>query len=163
MGLDITAYSHLESVGCCNLDLDSCDEALHTRAYVYSSFPQSMRGLIAYGSEDNFTLSGCFKKTAITEVYDFHAGSYSGYGQWRNRLQVEFNPYMTESGPFYELIWFSDCEGAIGPDAASDLFEDFLIHDHKAESLEQPYFYDQYKEWTLACSLARASGLIEFH
>lgn len=165
MGLDITAYSNLQPVGKCDLDWEYCDSLKHIRAYSHESFPQSIRGLKLYVTDDQFTQSGCFVKTSDTAKHGFRAGSYGGYNLWRSTLQNAFNPELAEDKPFYELIWFSDCEGVIGPDAASDLFEDFVIHDNQAMTLpdEVGYFYSRYQDWTRACLLAKRSGLIEFH
>lgn len=165
MGLNITAYSNLKSTGKCDLDWEPCDEAGHIRAYTHSSFPQSMRGLPAYiDFNDEFVQSNCFVTTTATEAYRFRAGSYSGYGMWRQMLQDTFNPDCESLKPFYELIWFSGCEGAIGPVAAADLFEDFLINNETAVHVDpNGYFYDKYQDWTQACLLAKQDGLIDFH
>lgn len=68
----------------------------------------------------------------------FRAGSYSGYGHWRWWLSTSFlgiepqvvwsNPPKFDGLPFVELIYFSDCNGAIGPVTSAKLAGDFRNH-----------------------------------
>lgn len=164
MGLDIIAYSNLKLIGKCDLDWDTCDENLHIRAWINPSFPRSVRGLNISFVDQN-SQSVCYLKTDETQKHAFRAGSYGGYNWWRSVLEQNFNPDCDPAEPFYELINFSDCEGCIGFLAASDLFEDFLIYDSIADTLDTDdlgNFYGRYQEWTKACQLARSEGLIYF-
>lgn len=194
MGLDITAYSHLKHTGLHVKDPelnegepgglnDFCYYENHVDVYAYDSFPDSFRGLpvlatVTHGSSA-FLTSGCFETTSETETHGFRAGSYGGYGQWRQDLARQFNsaPLSIDGGgprmakpapelPFYELIWFADNEGCIGPDAARDLLADFREHagryapptDHGGT-----YWRDRYADWTRAFELAADGGLVRFH
>jgi hypothetical protein len=70
--------------------------------------------------------------------------------------------------PFYELIWFADNEGTIGPEAAADLLVDFREHaeayaDANRDVAKSQFFREKYAEWTRACELAANGGLIVFH
>ena len=179
MGLDITAYSHLEHVGKHTKDPtrnegepggldDSCYYAEHVEAYAYDSFPQSFRGIPVLGTSgqgsEKFLVGGCYAITEKTETHGFRAGSYGGYGVWRADLQKQFNPNRDPDGPFYELIWFADNEGTIGPDAAADLLADFREHAEQYKPGEhKDYFAAKYADWTRACELAADYGLIDFH
>lgn len=68
----------------------------------------------------------------------FRAGSYSGYNRWREWLaqrvhgvmpsRIWDHPKTYEGKPFFELIHFSDCEGAIGPKTSAKLAKDFEEH-----------------------------------
>jgi hypothetical protein len=78
---------------------------------------------------------GNWEETPETRIHSFRAGSYSGYGLFRNILaqctlgvtadavwEAE-DIYMNR--PFFNLLNFSDCEGVIGPTYSEALFEDF--------------------------------------
>jgi hypothetical protein len=114
MGLDISAYRNMTPalrVG----DEDLAEYWNETIAYQEKSFPGRAEGL---------TTGSHFE---CEDLHAFRAGSYSGYNWWRNQLALmaygksaeeiwrEPNP----SGPFIELIDFSDCEGVIGPIVAA--------------------------------------------
>lgn len=169
MGLNITAYSKLKAVG---LDTSegnpSCEIDGHIEAYVYRGFEASFRGvpildMQKLGSTE-YTTGGCYEKTSETETFDFHAGSYSGYGARREWLADLFNPYRRPNLPFYELIYFADNEGTIGPEAAADLLADFREHAeaYRAATIDYHHEYGFYANFTRACELAADGGLIVF-
>jgi hypothetical protein len=163
MGLAITAYSRLTHVG---KHTDWCEDyENHIQAFAYDSFPASFRGIPVlatrpiYGS--SFIEGGCYAPTAETQTHQFDAGSYGGYNRWRADLQAQFNPGTHPDGPFYELIFFADNEGTIGPDAAKDLQADF--EQHAASYRGEDWAQQKYADWLRACDLAADSGLIKFH
>lgn len=185
MGLDITAYSRLKHVGkhtedWCDGMYDENYERHHVEAYAYDCFPLSFRGIPILGKESSnsssstFIVGGCYEITPETETIHFQAGSYSGYNHWRADLRRQFvvpdpNPKAEPPSPdvpFYELIWFADNEGSIGPEAAADLLADFREY---ADRYQAPstdlngYYREKYAAWTRACELAADSGLIDFH
>jgi len=106
----------------CDQDLEEDDE--HIVAWVDEDMARSLRGL---------QMGRCYETSG--NVIEFRAGSYSGYNKWRDELArraldlpaatVWEDPSRFVEAPFFELINFSDCEGTIGPDAASDLATDF--------------------------------------
>lgn len=171
MGLDITAYSNLKHVG--RHTDDWCENEHHVEAFAYADFPQSFRGLPVVEQREIGRMfdktpifdSGCFVLTEGTETHSFRAGSYSGYNQWRADLQRQFNSPLLADGPFYELIWFADNEGSIGPEAAADLLADFREHaDAYDPGTEYPdYMREKYTDWTRAFELAAVGGLVRFH
>jgi hypothetical protein len=165
MGLDITAYSHLAPVG---LHLEPgvwCEDDVHVQVMAYDCFPQSYRGLPDLGSWREFVLGGCYAITEKTETHRFRAGSYGGYNDWRADLQKQFNPERDPDGPFYELIWFADNEGDIGPEAAADLLKDFEQHAdaYAPDGDILGYWCENYANWTRAFRLAADGGLVDFH
>lgn len=179
MGLDITAYSHLKAVGK-HYDGDWCENENHVSAFAYAEFPQSFRGIPVLSTMQSggsaFLEGGCYETTDATEEHDFRAGSYGGYNQWRADLQEWFNPLRVTDGPFYELIWFADNEGSIGPEAAVDLLADFREHAaaYAAAHVEDPvtgrypagegnWYRAKYQDWTRAFELAADGGLVRFH
>lgn len=181
MGLDITAYSRLRPVGFHEkvVELnegepggltDYCYYENHVQAYAYDTFPLSFRGIPVLGMRqlgggDVFMQGGCYEETAGTEILRFRAGSYGGYGEWRGDLQEQFNPGRDPEGPFYELIWFADNEGCIGPEAAKDLLVDFRAHFERYMPPEdgRDWFMAKYMDWMRAFELAADGGLVDFH
>lgn len=179
MGLDITAYSHMKAIGKHEKDRalnegepggldDWCYYDDHVLAFAYNAFPDSFLGIPILGTKQTsgstFLVGGCYATTADTETVRFGAGSYSGYGWWRDDLRRQFNPDTDPDGPFYELIWFADNEGCIGEIAAANLLADFRAH-AAAYSPEQhgAYAAEKYANWTHAFELAAAGGLVHFH
>lgn len=167
MGLDITAYSRLKPVG--KHTEGWCGDESHVEAYAYDCFPASFRGIPILGTAagsggDTFMVGGCYTVTGDTKIHRFRAGAYSGYGAWRDDLCRQFNPDTKPDLPFYELIFFADNEGTIGPEAALDLLADFDLHVNLYDPPEHiDYFREKYADWHEACRLAADSGLICFH
>lgn len=176
MGLDITAHCKIEKVGGnlydrdgepVNADGSPIEYDLH--AYVNADFPGrngSVEGNAYYTSKDSMS---------------FRAGSYGGYNSWRNELaklagypETPFENYGREqlrydagawaatSGPFWELINFSDCEGIIGPEVSAKLAADFAKFDDAAKAVETPWFYECYQKWREAFEMASDSGAVRF-
>jgi hypothetical protein len=112
----------------------------------------------------------------------FRAGSYGGYNAWREDLaKLAGYPALQEErygqvslrhdagaqdagkGPFYELIYFSDCEGTIGPVVSAKLAKDFADFQEKANSFGDDYWRKKYGEWRLAFETASENGAVSFH
>ncbi len=172
MGLSVTAYSKLKHVGKHAKDPelnegepggvdDWCYYDDHVQAFAYDSFPQSFRGTPIIDQREGFIFGGCYATTSETKTHGFDH-SYGGYNRWRENLQRQFNPDREPEAPFYELIWFADNEGTIGPEAAKDLLADFKAHAEQYEA-EDGYAAQRYQDWTRACELAADGGLISFH
>lgn len=186
MGLDITAYSRLRHIGKHEIDpaLNEgepgpyCYYENHVNAFAYTAFPRSFRGIPVLSVEETsggskFFEGGCYAITDETQTHGFRAGSYIGYGDWRSDLARQFNPApITWSGrpsmaepdpdkPFYELIWFADNEGSIGPEAALDLLADFDLHVNLYQG--DDYARRKYEDWRRAFELAADGGLVRFH
>jgi len=127
------------------------------------------------------------EKTFESVQGHFSAGSYSGYGVWRKNLiemlgyvciQDVCNDFDTnirliklkeiETGnkirikPFYEIICFSDCDGAIGPEVSKKLYEDFVEFDNIA-SMQGDYFYELYSNFKTAFEVASDNGAVFFY
>ena len=139
------------------------------------------------------------------EDLHFRAGSYSGYGAWRGQLAelvgiMDINAFwdrcerMERRGeepdiPFWQLLHFSDCEGAIGPVVSKKLAKDFADWEERAEKYarkiheasdiygngsypfedavkhlggsEGAYFWKKYQEWKSAFENA-VEGWLQF-
>jgi hypothetical protein len=104
----------------------------------------------------------------------FRAGSYSGYGEWRDwlaRISGWASPQECwakaqegAEGPFMELIHFADNEGYIGPHAAAKLAADFETFRPRAKAhAEDEWNLALYDRWWAAFQIAAEGGVVEFH
>lgn len=114
---------------------------------------------------------GAFYSAADEDVGGFRAGSYGGYNVWRDQLaqlagwpsaQAVWNGKVA-TGPFVELINFSDCEGVIGAGVSAKLAKDFAAYQPKADAHPDEYFRAKYAEWRRAFEAAADGGAVEFH
>jgi len=111
------------------------------------------------------------------ETWDFRAGSYSGYGAFREALceaangisihEIWENELAHVNTPFFELLNFSDCEGVIGPVAAANLAQDFdEARDRVLAAFSQvgdgDWYAERYELWGTACHECADHGLIVF-
>jgi hypothetical protein len=103
--------------------------------------------------------------------HGFCAGSYSGYNFWRDHLAKFAGHGSAESvwhnsltGPFCELINFSDCEGFIGPVTSAKLAKDFRDNLARAEADEHDdgYWVSKYRDWLKAFEEAAGGGVVDF-
>ncbi len=175
MGLDISAYSNIKKLDCVyNADHEPIDPKTRKylggswfRSYINPDFPAQAEGL-----EDQTVYS-------YGESFGFRAGAYSSYNRWREELaklagypavereqfgvaqkRHDAGAWEAESGPFKELINFSDCEGVIGCKVATKLLKDF---DSADISKADPYFKEKFAEFRKAFFLASQNGAVTFH
>jgi hypothetical protein len=126
------------------------------------------------------------------EEYSFRAGSYSGYGEWRDLLakvaldmgvQGVWNKIDSGEGyseiPFSEQLNFSDADGIIGPVASKKLYNDYVSYEKdimkkldryylKFEDFEidgetYEWFKQKYNDWKEAFRIASNNGAVIFH
>ena len=168
MGLDITAYRQVWAAPDCAKGDDGYLEDYDSFFRVYNIVDfQSRAAPLEEGA--------CY---GFEESMDFRAGSYSGYGEWRNELAriagylahpaATRHPYSEGawaalSGPFWELINFADNEGVIGSTVAAKLAADFAAMDAKAMQTTELWFYELYRTWRRAFEMAADSGAVSFH
>lgn len=177
MGLDITAYRKITKL---DAVFDSDGEPIDPttrepieyamRAYINNDFPKQadkIEDRAIYDAADSF---------------GFRAGSYGGYNHWRDQLaklagyplgQHEqygkvYDSYCVEcwngkTGPFSELINFSDCEGVIGPETAAKLAKDFAVFQDAADKTDEHFFKENYNAWRKAFEMAADAGAVSFH
>ena len=154
MGLDIDAY------GKCKYDR-AFDEDYYTKndlVYVYEN-PDFTHAL----TEDEGLYS-------YEESFDFHAGAYDAYNEWREKLSYEMlgaspqevweNADQYKGKPFYELIDFSDCDGTIGTKTSEKLYNDFKDNITKASEIDDRDFIMQYQQWMHAFDIAKDDGFV---
>lgn len=180
MGLDITAYRKLTKIDAVfDEDGEPIDPATREpldyedydlKAYINPDFPGRADEIIdraVYAAEDSLGL---------------HAGSYSGYNRWREQLAIlagyksgKYEQYGRNyeshcvpcwngaTGPFSELINFSDCEGVIGASVSAKLAKDFAEFQGAADAHEDERFRTKYAEWRAAFEMAADGGAVQFH
>jgi hypothetical protein len=117
--------------------------------------------------------NGDYYKTAESEEYDFSAGSYSSYSDFRKEISETFlnstparvwsSPQSYQGQPFYELVDFSDCEGVIGTEVCAKLHKDFVEGREKFKSeVDSSWSMGRYDNWTKALEIAKDDGIIVF-
>jgi hypothetical protein len=159
--MDTTAFEHASPVIPCDRDAEDHEHTGHVIAWVYEGFERSLRGL---------QMGVCYEVSG--EMTEFRVGSYSSYHAWREELAqralrvsamtVGEYPSIFVNQPFFELINFSDDEGTIGPEAASDLAADFGALRAKiaarpwADPEDEAWFMEVYDQ--LQCAFERAAG-----
>lgn len=177
MGLDCTAYSRTKLLPVHVKVGTWCEDENHRQAFAYCSFPLSFRGLADADQNFGEFIGGRCYDISQAGRFAFRAGSYRGFGAFRERLARTFldahpsavwnNPGKYADLPFFELINFADNEGCIGPEAALDLYGDFVAHRDAwiSECSDDPDDFDRsrYLEWTTACERAADNGFIDFH
>jgi len=117
--------------------------------------------------------NGDYYRTEDSEEYDFRAGSYSSYGDFRREISETFlnstparvwsYPKSYEGHPFYELVDFSDCEGVLGTEVCAKLHKDFVEGRGKFfDEIESDWSKEKYDSWTKALAVGKENGVIIF-
>lgn len=160
MGLKITAYSQVKFLRSKSQREEVWKDS-ETWLYRANGFVERMEpleeGMYSFGEE-----------------FDFIAGSYSGYNNWRSNLADMMGTTdqaaweESYNGPFHLLINFSDCEGTLGTEACVSLKADFDLYAEKArvfaESIQDgEYWLEKYLAWQKAFTLAADQGAVKFH
>lgn len=175
MGLDITAYSglafvkpsdyaHQEDENGNPLDHDEALESLGLQEiHVNPDFASRAADLP----------NPCVFSVAAT-TFGFRAGGYSGYCHWREALAdiVGYEggihgAWRSSGGKFWELIHFSDCEGAIGPSVSAKLSRDFeenrAVVEAACAKAGHSHFMEIYECFAKAFAIAANGGAVSFH
>lgn len=160
MGLDVSVYSKLEEV---------------TNEIGFYEDGEVKDGFVCLYDNNSFEGRILPQKDRSAYRYDNNADGvyiigigYGRYNAWRNQLAVmagygsDEDAFNADSGDFWELINFSDCEGTIGTYAAKKLLADFEKHQQKADVIGG-FFLDMYNEFKKACEIASDNGAIVFH
>src|SRR5438552_18976423 len=112
MGLDISAYGQItkldgnEPPACAEPSAGRPDD--YFQLIIMPEFADRADGLE----------EGCY---GYADRYDFRAGSYGGYNDWRDSLarlagwRNANQAFNAKGGAFWELINFADNDGIIGP------------------------------------------------
>lgn len=172
MGLDISFYKNISPINAC---LDQNGNAINpeTGDEIGGKYFQPIKNF--YFDHDEGIADHC--AYSFESEAGFRAGSYGGYNHWRDQLaqiagypkdESEIRPYSASawkanSGPFWELINFSDCEGTIGPENSAKLAKDFADFQSKADEHQDEYFRERYSLWRNAFETASQNGAVVFH
>ena len=183
MGLDIRVVSKLEK---CEIQNDDA----------YNKYPNviqiSTKNDLVFNQSDGLE-DGCYYQYSNSDYKAFRAGSYSGYGKWREQLSeaigikiedlwlsisrdTKLNDVLDTKSfdeiPFVELLYFSDCEGTIGPIVSKKLYNDFISNRDRVEKYVsssvpgRPIFYKDwmslYDDFTDAFRIASNGGAVDF-
>lgn len=172
MGLDATAYGQLVKIENPQLDEDGYFDGDGVQFYENTDFPGRMEGI-----EGRPTAYLC------GEVLDCFSGGYGGYNGWREELaklagypaapvrrgelfpveqRHDHGAFLAGAGPFYELIYFTDCDGTIGPVVSAKLAKDFAEFQSAADAHPNPIFRTRYADWRAGFELAAQGGAVKF-
>lgn len=165
MGLDISFYCNVKAAP----DADPDDLSI-AEARVIPEFADRADG-IQHGTLFTFGDSGSFR-----------AGSYSGYGAFREELAklagypakamagcehehaaAAWQGAVADSSAFFPMVDFSDCEGTIGPQTSARLAKDFADYQAKADAHPDSWFREKYAEWRTAFEAVAGNGFVSFH
>lgn len=165
MGLDISAYGGMAMAPAARCDGDG--------------YPIDPSHVLIHPSVIEFTeghwpgRAGDLKAGVYTcaHMEGFRAGSYSGYGRWREWLarRAGYGSALQvwtqkPSGPFVELIDFADNEGVIAGEVAAKLARDFAENEERILAGEADgHFIRLYRLWRSAFELAADRGAVVFH
>jgi len=177
MGLGISAFRNMKKL---DVVLDTDQEPIDpvTRKPVEYDFIATINPDFPGRADDI-----CDGAAYLAEASDgFTAGSYGSYNRWRDELAQlagyplgEYEQYGKKwpsycaavwdgaTGPFSELIRFSDCEGVIGSTVSAKLAKDFADHQSKADTFSDEWFREQYACWRKAFEMAAQNGCVLFH
>ena len=190
MGLDISVISKIRPIHIPE------DIELHSEEYYDWEKEQEYDGYVwNLYHHPHFTVqSEGLPDSAVVgegEEYDFRAGSYSGYGEWRDllaklalgmgaqELWAKMDDGSYETIPFSEQINFSDADGVIGPVASKKLYNDYVTYekdimamldrfylkfeDEEIDGDTFHWFKVKYKDWKDAFRIASDNGAVIFH
>jgi hypothetical protein len=180
MGLDITAYSQITLVEIVQ------DEEAWQQTYGAAYEDDDAEGPPLVFLSADFPFPDRLKPLAVPptgiavyqatgDTFAFRGGPYSYYNRWRQQLSLLVTglpPHQlwnardlaeTRRLPFYLLIDFSDCEGAIGPWAAQVLARQFAQFQTQADAYDDDDFRELYADFRRGFELVGDAGIMVFH
>jgi hypothetical protein len=173
MGLDVLAVSKLRFV---SSEAPDEDEPGHYHFTGQPDYPDHARPLVP----------GYYAAEPGSEEHLFRGGSYGGYNLWRLRLAnfalglslttveqfalLALREHLFAGRAFAPLLFFSDCDGEIGPTLSRLLAADFAQYQAAAEewhrrnpaTQDQMGLFPKYNDWRRAFELAADNGLVMF-
>ena len=151
MGLDIVAYSKIKFIG--NTEFVSSDLYINTN----NEFTQHGTLADGYYEYDN--------------EYSFRAGSYSGYNDFRKDLAVVggytvkrlcYAPEAYRNHPFFDMVYFTDCDGVICSEICEKLYKEFVEYHHKASGILSEWYMNIYNNFMEAFKIGADNGCVVF-
>lgn len=158
MGLDITAYKYLTPVE--NPEFDEYGELVNWDTQWQAGDSMKWSEKYFEGRGEGVDPDAVY---TYEDSFGFRAGSYSGYGWWRDTLSN-----FSEGNSFEELINFADNEGVIGSIVSQKLYDDFKNNYDKAIEFNKTlnndeWWIESYRDWMKAFDYARNNGAVDFH
>lgn len=177
MGLAVTAYKQLTKL---DVLFDKWGEPInpdtrqpidaYVKAWENPDFPGRAEGLESgaiYGYADAIDGGSMgyggynYWRETLAKVAGYPAKEYERYGL--KEMRHDAGAWAATSGPFWELINFSDCEGTIGPVVSAKLAKDFAEHDARAKEADDGRFYSFYQLLRESFEFASDNGAVKFH
>ena len=172
MGLDISSYNNVKKIENAVYDFET-DTAVDKDGNKHNNVIHLYENLLPPVMESRvLPFSKCDTlDVSESKRINFSAGGYGSYNGWRNYLAIlagyknEQEAWDIKSGPFKELIYFSDCEGVIGTNDCVKLYNDFVTFQEKAnKEWSDRYFYlEKYNNFKDAFKHASDNGIVHFH
>ena len=157
MGLSVRVYQNLEFIS--EEELDEYD----VRVFV----PEG-----GFENRIKYLPEGFYKGKKVFNGVDY---GYSSHGIFRQELAYNFInkniigeggkiiwEKLKEGMPFYELIWFSDCEGCIDHVTSRKLYKDFSSTLNRARLVLKEYSFDNYLLWLNSFKQGMINGVVVF-
>ena len=177
MGLDIFAYGGLvEATG---LRLDDNNQVVDALTGRYAE-----EVVVFFENDEHFLDRASNLKKLVPYVYSdefhFRAGSYMNFSDWRNWLaglagypstidpdepySMNFprtwGAFQANGGPFWELIYFTDCNGVIDGKTSQKLLHDFCSHLEQAGDVGS--YSRMYQKFMKAFKVGANNGAVVF-
>lgn len=173
MGLDVTAYRNAERVEP-QPESDEEVDKLYDTANVFTVHNDKGFAARADGAQGGFYRGEPVSHDASFGEYGgFRAGSYGGYNQFREQLcqaALEVSPEAVwddldayAGQPFFELVNFTDCDGAIGPTTCAKLARDFADGEETVRPELEEWAQNTYRRFREAFEAAAGNGFVIYH
>lgn len=172
MGVDITAYKQLQEQNCvCDEDGEPIDDVDYdwVKFYLNPDFPgraDDIKDETVYrytDSEDMLSISyGGYNRlrNQLAELAGYPLGQYEQYGQMYDSYCCDC--WNGKTGPFSEIINFSDCEGVIGTAISAKLAKDFADFQEKADLRGDSQFKKFYAGMRKGFEAASDGGAVKY-
>jgi len=176
MGLDISAYKGLEKIDCVfDEEGDPIDATTRepidydVRPWVNPDFPgraDDIESRAVYKSADSMSLTGWGYgrynawREQLAKLAGYPATEFKSYGT--TQMRYDAGAWAATAGPFWELIYFTDCDGTVGSAISAKLAKDFADHAAAAEAIGG-HFFEVYQEFRDAFEMAADNGCVRFH
>jgi hypothetical protein len=173
MGLDTTAYNTITHLpGYQPRDPDDGDYEWDNdilEVFAYRDFPHALDGLpgrdTPHPDMPSFIGGEWFQASGPTATT---SSSYLGHNLFRDLIAQRVLGLAESSdvadypdAPFYDLLWFADNEGCIGPVASRRLADAFNAHPDL--DLGEPFANRLYQAFKVSFNLAADTGTVRFH
>ncbi len=168
MGLDISVFKNikLEEPGPDVLKIWVPGERRFFKAFVADPFSLYKISNL----ETNRYYSGEHNATEVCYSYAYHSSFRNHLKEIsRNKNGVLEDQIYDNPSPFFELIYFSDCEGCLDWEISSKLYNDFLAYKEEAEKYfiklfgNNSNFFKIYLSWLNVFEIAKDNGVVLFH